>query len=175
VIRRWVYRLRQFFVALLGDVSIEETAEARRILGTDLYALFATLPKQYRRHALNVYRRVVDAGCADRTVQQAALLHDAGKFDPSSGRYVTIIHRVIVVLLEALPAGRPVWRWLAKSGRRDFVLYPFYLSRYHPALGAKLAAQYGASPDLIALISGHHRRGNQSRQLSILQAADDKS
>jgi hypothetical protein len=176
VIRRGVYRSRQFFVALLSGVSTEEMAEARRVLGPDLYTIFAPLPKQYRRHAFNVYRRVVDAGCIDRTVQQAALLHDAGKFDPSTGCYVTIIHRVIVVLLEALPLGRPVWRWLSKSRpRRDFVLYPFYLSRNHPSLGAKFAAKHGASSDLVALIAGHHTHGVQSRQLSVLQAADDKS
>jgi hypothetical protein len=151
-------------------------AEARRILGPDLYSLFAALPKQSKRHALNVYRRVIEEGCTDSTVQQAALLHDAGKFDPSSGRYVTIIHRVIVVLLEALPIGSPAWRWLSKSRqRRDFVFYPFFLSRYHPALGAKLAAKHGASPDLVALIAGHHRQGSRSRELSVLQAADDKS
>jgi len=151
-------------------------AEARSILGPDLYTIFAPLPKQYRRHALSVYRRVIEEGCTDSTVQQAALLHDAGKFDPSSGRYVTIVHRVIVVLLEALPIGRRAWRWLSKSRqRRDFVLYPFYLSRSHPALGAKLAAKYGASPELVALIACHHRQGGQSRELSALQAADDKS
>jgi hypothetical protein len=176
VIRRWVYRSRQFFVAFLGGVSKEEMAEARRVLGPDLYTLFSALPKQYKRHALNVYRRVVDAGCTDRNVQQTALLHDAGKFDPSSGRHVTIIHRVVVVLLEALPLGRPVLRRFSKAGRRrDVLLYPFYLSRRHPVLGARLAAQHGASAAVVALIASHHKQRGQSQQLLALQAADDNS
>jgi hypothetical protein len=151
-------------------------AEARRVLGPDLYTLFAALPKQYRRHAFNVYRRVVGAGCADCAVRQAALLHDAGKFDPSSGRYVTIIHRVVVVLLEALPPGRSILRRLSKAGRRrDFILYPFYLSRRHPALGAKLAARHGASAGVVTLIASHHMHAGQSQQLLALQAADDNS
>jgi hypothetical protein len=171
-----VYRSRQFFGALLGRVSDAEMAEARRVLGAGLYAMFAELPMQYRRHGLTVYRRVVGTGCEDLAVQQAALLHDAGKYDPDSRRYVTIFHRVAVVLLEAFPWGKPLLRRLSRpGGRRDFVLYPFYLSRYHAALGAKLAARYGASKEVTALIAGHHRRGDQSGQLLVLQVADEKS
>jgi len=173
---RWAYRARQFFNALLGSVTGEEMTEARRVLGPDLYRLFAQLPQQYRRHGLTVYRRVVEAGCEDVAVQQAALMHDAGKFDSRSGKYVTIFHRVAVVLLEALPLGRRVLRALSKPGRRpDLLLYPFYLSRYHAVLGAKLAAQYGASDDLMALIATHHKRMVPSSQLLALQAADNRS
>jgi hypothetical protein len=176
VTRRWVYRSRQFFNALLGSVSDAEMAEARRVLGLDLYRLFAQLPQQYRRHGLTVYRRVVEAGCEDAAVQQAALLHDAGKFDPAGGRYVTIFHRVAVVLLEALPGGQQALHRLSMLGKwRDFVLYPFYLSRYHPMLGAKLAARQGASNEVVALIARHHRHSGQSKKLLALQAADDRS
>jgi hypothetical protein len=176
VTRRSVYRSRQFFNALLGDVTDEEMAEARRVLGPDLYGLFERLPQQYRRHGLTVYGRVVEEGCEDATVRQAALLHDSGKFDPVSGRYVTIFHRVAVVLLEALPGGRYALRRFSRlNKRRDFVLYPFYLSRYHPALGAKLAAMHGASDEVVALIAGHHRHSGQSKQMLALQAADDTS
>ena len=175
-VRRWAYRSRQFFVALLGTVSAAEMAEARRVLGPDLYSLFAALPQQYRRHALNVYRRVVEAGCSDIDVWEAALLHDAGKFDPISGRYVTIFHRVAVVLLEIAPGGRFVLRKLSRLRRlRDFVLYPFYLSLHHPYLGARLAAERGASGAVVELIASHHKRSGRSAQLMVLQAADDRS
>ena len=173
---RWLYRSRQFFGALLGGVRDEEMAEARRVLGDRLFSLFARLPKQYRRHGLTVYRRVVEAGCDDSAVQQAALLHDVGKFDPGSGRYVTIFHRVIVVLLDALPGGRRVLRRLSREGsRHNFVLYPFYLSGHHAALGAKLAGSLGASEEVVGLIAGHHRVGGHDGRLRALQAADDRS
>jgi hypothetical protein len=176
VIKRWAYRSRQFFAALLGRISVKEMAEARRVLGPDLYSLFSALPKQYRRHAYAVYSRVAASGCDDIAVQQAALLHDAGKYDPLSGRYVTIFHRVVVVLLEALPSGRLLFRRLSGPHlQRDFLLYPFYLSRHHPALGARLAAEHGASPLVVSLIEGHHKQNGQSRQLLALQAADDRS
>lgn len=174
MIERWAYRSRQFFAALLGKVSADEMAEARRVLGPDLYSMFAALPEQYRRHGLNVYRRVVEAGCCDRAVWQAALLHDAGKFDPACGRYVTIFHRVAVVLLDAMPGGKSLLRRLSRPGRfRDFVFYPFYLSRHHPYLGARLAAGREASHEVVALIANHHRRSGQNTQLLALQAADD--
>lgn len=149
------------------------------MLGSTLYNLFAALPQQYRRHALTVYRHVIEAGCNDLTVRQAALLHDLGKFDPETGRYVTIIHRVAVVLLEALPFSRTLLRRLSRSndvrGPGSSLLYPFHLSRYHPALGARLAAQNGASAEVVALIAGHHKSTRQSKHLLILQAADDNS
>ena len=98
-----------------------------------------------------------------------------GKFDPAGGRYVTIFHRVTVVLLDALPGGRRLLRRLSTAGsRRDFVLYPFYLSGHHAALGAKLAGLYGASEDG-GLIARHHRQSGQDYSLRALQAADDRS
>ena len=175
VIERLAYRPRQLLTALRGKVSSEEMADARRVLGNNLYAIFAPLPRPYRRHAINVYRRVVSAGCSDTAVLQAALLHDAGKYDPTSGHYVTVLHRISVVLLDALPGGKRLLGWLAVPRRRDALFYPFYLSVHHPMLGAKLAASHGASDAVVSLIANHQRRGAGSAELSVLQAADDSS
>ena len=87
-------------------------AEARRVLGPRLYELFAAMPGQYRRHMLAVYRRVRQAGCDDPHVCQAALLHDAGKYDPATGKSVGLAYRVAIVLLEATRPGRRVLRRL---------------------------------------------------------------
>lgn len=176
VLRWWTYRSRQFFVALFGKVTSDEIAEAHSVLSPRLYSLFAAMPQQYRRHALTVYNRVKEAGCDDATILQAALLHDCGKYDPASGLYVTIFHRVAVVLLDALPGGKPFMRGLLRRGReRGPILYPFYLSRNHAILGAKLAARHGASDELAHLIAHHHEYSGQNRSLLALQAADDKS
>jgi len=175
---RSIYRSRQFFEALLGRVSAEEMAEAQETLGPSLYRLFAAMPDQYRRHALTVYRRVRHGGCEDRAVLQAALLHDAGKYDPTSRRHVTLVHRVAIVLLKAVPTGRTLLKRLAYSsprGLRGYILYPFYLSRHHAALGARLADGHGASPQVVALIARHHEHGIVLTGLSALQAADEQS
>ena len=183
MLERWLYRSRQFFAALAGPpVSREDMAEALDVLGPQLYKIFSAMPRQYRQHSLNVYRRVRQAGCDDPVVLQAALLHDSGKFDPVSGCYVTIAHRVIVVLLGAVSPGRRLLRWLSRPTRvdkgrlsLDYWRYPFYLSEQHAALGAQIAAKYGGSPKLVEIIRHHHTHVDQAPELRILQAADDKS
>ena len=150
-------------------------AEARQVLGPDLYSLFRAMPEQYRVHALNVYRGVLEAGGSDPALLQAALLHDSGKYDPGTGRYVTVAHRVAVVLMEAVPGGRRLLRRLAAPRwGKGVVFYPFYLSRRHAALGARLAARHGASPAAVRLIAGHHGRGSDPA-LKLLQSADEES
>ena len=145
------------------------------MLGPSLYEVFAAMPGQYRKHALVVSQRVKSLGGSDPDLLRAALLHDSGKYDPDTGRYVTVAHRVAVVLFEALPGGRCVLKRLAAPGRGNgMVFYPFYLSRRHAALGARLAAQHGASPAVVRLIAGHHGRADDPA-LKLLQAADEES
>jgi hypothetical protein len=183
VLSRWLYRSRQFFEAFLGRVSKRDMAEARRVLGPQLYTMFAALPGQYKLHGLAVYRRVLEAGCLDMIVWQAALLHDAGKYDPVTGRSITLVHRVIIVLLKATPMGRPFLARLVEfaeaggpsSGPVGYLLYPFYLSKHHAHLGARLASRHGAAPEVVRLIEEHHKYRGQSPALLALQAADERS
>jgi putative nucleotidyltransferase with HDIG domain len=164
--------------ALLGRVSNSDMEEACSLLEPSPYALFGALPRQYRRHGLAVYRRVRENGCTDRIVWQAALLHDCGKYDPDSGRYVTVVHRVLVVILENVPGGNRIARALASQGRHHpggWVFYPFYLSRNHPRLGAELAARRGTQDEVVRLIAAHHGRKSGDSRLLALQAADDES
>ena len=178
VLTRWRYRARQFVAALTARVGEEEMVGARRVLGDRLYQVFAIMPGQYRRHALYVYGRVREAGSDDPVVWQAALLHDSGKYDPASGRYVTILHRVAVVLLEAMPGGKRMLAALSRrrspQGPSGWLFYPFYLSRHHARLGAEIAASHGASDDLVRLIARHQAAPGDDAQLKVLQAADDR-
>ncbi len=179
---RWLYRSRQFFSALGlgGSISRDEMAQARDVLGLRLYGLFAAMPASYRRHGYNVYKKVKAAGGSDPALLQAALLHDSGKFEPESGRYVTVGHRVVVVLLEALPLGRPLLARLStghvRRGPAGYLLYPFYLGMCHPSLGARRAERAGASPEAVRLIRHHQHHGTEKDEsLRLLQAADDRS
>lgn len=153
-------------------------AEARHVLGPSLYSIFASMPGQYRRHALAVYRRVRASGCGDPHILQAALLHDAGKYDPVSGRYVTIPHRVVIVLLKVTPMGKRLLRKLARpspQGVFGLLLYPFYLSQHHAEMGARLAAERDAPQEVVELIAHHHRHDHISAGLRTLQVADEES
>ncbi len=176
--RRWLYRSRQFFAAW-GKVREEDELEARQVLGPDLYAIFAVMPRQYRLHSLQVYKRVREAGCEDPCVWQAALLHDSGKYDPATRRSVTVYHRAAIVLLKAVRPGKSLLERLAvrrsASGMFGYLLYPFYLSKQHARLGAMLASQRGAPPEVVRLIADHHKPAHADRALAILQAADERS
>src|SRR5207237_10825527 len=126
-------------------------------LGPELYTLFAAMPGQYKLHMLEVYRRVLDAGCGDPHVWQAALLHDVGKYDPASGRYVSLPYRVIIVLLASNVPGRRLLARLSDANSQETGWrYPFYLNEHHAELGAQLAAQHGASQEVVKLIANHH-------------------
>jgi hypothetical protein len=182
VLSRWLYRSRQFFEAFLGRVSKRDMAEARRVLGPRLYTMFAALPGPYRLHGLAVYRRAVEAGCHDTDVWQAALLHDAGKYDPATRRSITLVHRVMIVLLKATPMGRPFLARLVgfaeshgPSGPVGYLLYPFYLSKHHAHLGARLAGEHGVAPGVVRLIEEHHKYQGQGPALLALQEADERS
>lgn len=178
---RWLYRSRQFFAALLGRVSEDDRAEAISVLGPRLYEVFAAMPGQYRHHMVTVYRRVREAGCEDVNVWQAALLHDAGKYDPASRKSVSLPYRVAIVLLKAAGPGSSVLERLAGGrgsviwGRGSGWRHPFYLSRHHAALGAELAARHGAESEVVRLIAHHHKHPAPDPALAALQAADEKS
>jgi hypothetical protein len=176
---RWGYRARQFFSALLGKVSEDDMAKAGEVLGPHLFPMFAEMPTQYRRHAITVYRRVLEGPSHSPEILQAALLHDAGKYDPSVRRSVTLGHRVAIVLLRAVPPGRHLLSRLARHdnprGLTGYLLFPFYLSKHHAQIAASRAALLGAEPDVVSLIANHHRCAHSNEALALLQAADEAS
>ena len=175
-LRAWSYRSRQFLAAVLGQVPPDDMREAHAVLGPSLYPVFAELPGQYRHHLLTVYRRAKKMGCRDRDVLMSALLHDAGKYDPASGRYVMLPYRVAIVLLEATSVGRRLLRRLAGAARgpRDW-RFPFYLDAHHERLGAAYIARCGAPEEVVRLVREHHKYRGQSEALLALQEADERS
>jgi hypothetical protein len=177
-----IYRARQFFGAALARVDAAERAALLDAadLPPALAALFTRSPRPYQWHALNVTRRLRAAGHTDPALLQAALLHDLGKWNPATGRRVTLPYRVLTVLLRRMPPGRRLLRRLgggpppARSWR-----YPWYLQRRHPALGARLAAAGGAAPAVVELIRHHEDPAPplspaQRARLHALQAADER-
>lgn len=163
------YRVQQFLAAVTaGQLSTADWALVARYLTPAQLALFKCLPENDQQHALAVARTLLDQGWKDTELIQAALLHDIGKMD--SGLH--LMYRVAIVLLRALwPAGL---RWLAASDRGW--RRPFHIHQHHPEIGARLAAEAGASPRVVELILHHQSPacgGADARELAALQAADE--
>jgi hypothetical protein len=123
-----------------------EAELARRILPPGAWRLFERMPVADRRHAIDVMRRLRDAGHHDPDLLAAALLHDAAK-----GRRMRLWHRVGGVLLEAFAP-----RLLARLADPDpgSWRHPFHLYLHHAPMSADAALAAGCPPRAAAFIRG---------------------
>jgi predicted HD phosphohydrolase len=163
--------VRQFTLALGARATHATVEDLAQNLDTRQQELFRQMPSMDQRHCLAVFRALREAGHAEPSLLQAALIHDVGK---SLGP-VGIRHRVTAVLGKALSPRL----WERLDGEPGSWLYPFRVHRHHAALGAELAAQAGCSPEVVWLVAHHEddQRDAQARDgmggaLAALQAAD---
>ncbi len=140
--------------------------------GTDLLALFSSMPRTEQHHGVHVCRVLEQQGFGDRDLLAAALLHDVGK----TVAPLSLWERVSVVLVERF-APRLATEWVEAPAdelvpvgvRRGFVVH-----RHHPAWGADLAARAGATPRTVAWIRQHHDPVDAGDPLLLaLQDADE--
>jgi hypothetical protein len=196
-----LYRASQFLAALKahlpvwvggvrGELGSEDEAFVKTILPTtQQQQLFKRMLPNDQRHAIAVARTLQQAGYSQAPLQQAALLHDVAK---SIGQ--PIIHRVMIVLLEAFWPAALAWLagWtagaqtgeLATVGRNVTLLYscswwrrPFVVHAHHPVIGAMWAKETGCDPTTVMLILRHQDKlddePSQDKMLAALQWADD--
>ncbi len=163
MLARLRHRLGQFFGALRPHVSADERAEAYRYLTAGERRLFETMMLRDQQHGIAVYRRVRAASGDDPPLFAAALLHDCGK-----GR-VMLWQRVAHVVLGFVSPGlRSAIAAEQGAGWRR----AFWRLLYHPEIGAELAAQAGADPDVVRIIREQESERPDAR-LALLQAADE--
>lgn len=161
------HRVGQFWRHASAQVSRAETANAERILGPDLAALFFRLPVNDQRHGLDVLETLTQLEPEpSQLLQQAALLHDVGK----SGTEFSVIDRSLTVflaalaprLLEALLKARPAF------ARR----YAVYAD--HARIGADRLRAAGAT-ELAGIVAEHHAAQPASEVTRGLQRADRRN
>lgn len=175
---RLLYRLRQFIAAWRAAPGPADLEQVSKILAAPELALFQQLQPGEQAHSLavlnNLRRAEVEVGHPDLCV--AALLHDAGKLCYRLSPW----ERAWVVLGQAvLP--RRVDRWGREGALATAPRWrrPFIVAVQHPAWGAALAEDAGASPLAVALIRRHQDFSTPSgdaletRLLRALQRADE--
>lgn len=181
-----LYRVYQFFAALKASLpawaggvrnglSAEDEALVTSILKTPpQQQLFDRMPPNDRRHAVAVVRTLQQEGHTNESLLQAALLHDVGK-----SLSQPIIHRVLIVLLEAF------WPQALQQLSRDTTgqlaidqiswwRRPFVIHAHHPAIGADWAEAAGCDPMAVRLIAEHEETATDTDELlAALQRADN--
>jgi hypothetical protein len=167
-----VYRVSQFFRALVAWVPKGELGLLSEYLTPPQAELFLRMPRCDQRHGLDVFCALQRKQHHDHDLLTAGLLHDVGK---TSGR-LRLWHRVLIVLINAL---RPeLLSRLASDEPRSW-RYPFFVHQQHPELGAELAQAAGCSPIAVELIRRHQEpptsnplRTHRDKLLVALQEAD---
>jgi hypothetical protein len=177
---RLCYRARQFWLALGARPEAQQMEQAAKLLPPAQMAVFSGLQPGEQAHALNVLNRLVEQGETHPDLLAAALLHDCGKqLSP-----LNPLERAGIVLAQKLfPAHLEEW------GRTEAVSIeklpawrrPLVVAAQHPAWGAELARQAGATPLLQALILRHQQHLEaapaclEDELLHKLQIVDDQN
>lgn len=145
-----MHRIKQGGRALLAFAQPLDDALVTQTLSPAQIGLFRQLKRAEQLHSLNVLRDVLaQANSTPPDLAAAALLHDCGK-----SRYALATwQKTLAVLVRAfLP---PLEQHLSKDDRLTFWRAPFVVRQYHPAWGAKMLSEIGASPRLIWLVAHH--------------------
>jgi hypothetical protein len=194
---RILYRTRQFWQALGATLAPEDLDLVCEVLTPAQRMLFERLQMSEKVHSLKVLRALLDQGEDQPDLLVAALLHDIGK----SRFPLIMLDRILIVLGKTFFPGR-VKCWGSEpvgvlnpsyiSDRRGLLTEtffriwrrPFIVAEKHPAWGAEMAAQAGASPLAVDLIRRHQEQldpglgsnfSTEQHLLRKLQAVDDNS
>ena len=144
------------------------------MLTPEQYSLFLRLQPCEQAHSLNLLHALCAEGQSNPDLLAASLLHDVGK----SRHPLRTWERVVIVLANVfLP--KQAWEWgdAQPCGWRR----PFVIARQHPAWGAEMTAQTGASDLLVELIRRHqddlpaHPASEADRLPAILKKYDDQT
>lgn len=132
------------FAQPLDEALVQQTLSPTQM------AVFRPLRRAEKLHSINVLRDVLaQADSTPPDLAAAALLHDCGK----SLYALRTWHKTLVVLVRAFMPS--LAKHLSQEDRLTFWRASFVVRQYHPAWGAQMLSDIGASPRLIWLVAHH--------------------
>lgn len=159
-----LHRVGQFWRHASATVSPDEQRRAEQLLGPTLAPIFLELPVNDQRHGLDVLETVTRLQSAPSPLlQQAALLHDAGK----RGARFSVIDRSLTVFLSA--TAKPVFGVLRRVRPRFEERLRIYQD--HARIGADRLRVLGAI-ELAEIVAEHHASRPAHEETRRLQEAD---
>jgi hypothetical protein len=170
------YRVRQFLDTLRTTaLSRQDLEQARAVLTDRQMALFTRLHVSEQAHSMRVMRTLLQQDELHPDLLVAALLHDVGK----TCHPLYLWERVVIVIARVVfPVQVKVWGSGHPLGWRR----PFVVAEQHPAWGAELVAETGASPLVVSLVRNHQvdldlvsSDISNDRYLVLLQSADQQN
>jgi len=170
---RWLYRVRQFWHALIARPTPQDLAHVQEILSSEQNRLFLRLQLSEQAHAILVLKRLEARGQTHADLLVAALLHDVGKLH----HRLMLWERAIIVLGRALfPDRAKLWGAGAARGWRR----PFVIACQHPVWGADIAGAAGTTDLALEIIRRHQDKLAAAETLEEklilhLQAEDEAS
>ena len=175
---RFLYRSRQFWQAISTGPSQGEVESVRSFLTEPQVELFLRMQNSEQAHSIQVFNELRNQGQENPDLLTAALLHDVGK----TRAPLRVWERVMIVVMRAICADC-IHKWgKSKNIEPENGLgwkRAFIIAEQHPAWGAALAAECGASPLAVSLIARHQESiapdacTREDLLLKELQALDD--
>ncbi|MDI6732002.1 MAG: HD domain-containing protein [Candidatus Margulisbacteria bacterium] len=175
-IKKLLYRMKQFCVAMFSVYLKRDEEFARNYLNIQEMALFNRLPGFEKKHSVRVARKMLKlahgkANLDERKLARIGLLHDIGKVVEHNS---TVTKSFMVIVRFFLPK---VYDRLADEGKYNLKLRRFYIHKHHGAVGAELLAKIGENSNILTILRKHDPYVEKPAEedpieLKILQQAD---
>jgi hypothetical protein len=149
-----MYRVRQFWRTIFVRTDPLDLERGMKLLTPGQADLFLQLQPGERDHALVMVNKLIERGESQPDLLVAAMLHDVGKL-----RYpLNPFERAVIVLARAInPKLAHRWGSLPPGEWEHLPAWkkPFVVAEQHPAWGAEMARERGASSLTVTLIEAH--------------------
>ncbi|NQU16817.1 MAG: HDIG domain-containing protein [Candidatus Saganbacteria bacterium] len=175
MIRRALYRFRQFLFAMSASMNDVDWHLVGRYLNIDEMALFKRLPSFEQKHCVVVAEKIEELihgrhDVDERKAIKLGLLHDIGKIEG----HLLIFQKSILTIIRFLL--RPLYDFLADRGEdknSSRIFRKFYIHKHHGAIGAELLEKLGEDREIVICTRLHDfPTKHDSMYMKLLAEAD---